>query len=97
MADNNYEIKTINENTVEIDRVQAREIYEAIKREYVIEDVLSILEEDYESEMKVMQEEKSLDDFVDDVANEYEDVLSEDDSWRIALCNIVYEHFRKGD
>lgn len=93
MTDKYYEIKTVDGNSVEIDRIQAREIYEAIKREYLIEDVLNVLEEDYESEMEKMQEEKSLDDFVCDVADEYDDVLSEDDSWRITLCNIVYEHY----
>lgn len=91
MTDKYYEIKTVDGNAVKIDRIQAREIYEAIKREYLIEDVLNVLEEDYASEMEEMQEE--LDDFVSDVADEYEDVLSEDDSWRIALCNIVYEHY----
>ena len=91
MTNKYYEIKTVDGNAVKIDRIQAREIYEAIKREYLIEDVLNVLEEDYASEMEEMQEE--LDDFVSDVADEYEDVLSEDDSWRIALCNIVYEHY----
>lgn len=93
MTDKYYEIKTVDGNAVKIDRVQAREIYEAIKREYFIEDVMSVLNEDYAIELEKMQEEKSLDDFVSDVVDEYEDVLSEDDSWRMALCNIVYEHY----
>ena len=59
-----YDVKTADGKSVKISREQAREIHQQIEREYLYEDVKSVLELDYPIELDEMQEDKSLDDFI---------------------------------
>ena len=74
---------------LELNSTQAREFAEVVDREYHKEDMVSIIEDDFpEYDVETLMSDSA---FVNTVLDNFDDCMSEDDTWRAIMSTSIKE------